>query len=312
LIAVKLLSKSLTVVASLVAAQALAASRPLVEVRFDLNEPVYRAQFNSQTNLANGTSELQQFQTGVARKLETLLGQRLGFLQFGPATNAYRLLVSIEREPTANPLEQLVHTHFSLRLSDPSSPRLLGQLQWEFRPVQEYINSVVPETFLEEITNRLSVKLDQDLPTAMTLLFSQIPVAEEVYIVIDPAAVLCVLPFSFSEIEADRETGFEFETQKQQGPMRVVLHHGASAIAQSDAVLTNLPSPYLTGIVAQEDAARVRLDQSHSNQHFPHTKFGELGTTSGPIKGPGVFVTYYVHLLPTVSGTNLPSGFLFQ
>jgi hypothetical protein len=248
-----------------------------------------------------------EFEGRVARALEEVLAERLAFLCFAPGSNAFRLTVSIEGEPSASASEQLVATHFQLGLRAPGSVNQLGRLEWEFRPPADYINPAVPETFLEEITNRFVGKLEQDLPGAMAKIFSQVPIANEVYLWIDGGRILCVLPFSYSELEADSETGFEFETQKQEGPLRISEHHGACGVAQTDVVMTNLPPPYVTGIVAQEDPTCVRLDQSHSSQPYPHAPFNGLGTSSGPLKSQGVFVTYYVHLVPILGGPDLPS-----
>jgi hypothetical protein len=276
--------------------------RPRVEVLFRLAEPVYQKAFPVTADPGQAILTLASFETSVARALESVLSARIQYLQFGPGTNAYLLKVTLDRQQTGNTSTRLVPTILGIELA-------LGQgrsvrLEREFRPAREYIAPVVSENFQGEITNRFSNLLRVDLGSLVKEIFCYVPLGKEVYLCADQQDLFCVLPFSYSDIGADQDTAFEFETQRA-GTLVIDQHHGARGVMAPPGGLTNVPAAYRLGIPAVEDESVVRT--GHDGRRLKVTRFRDLSVTNGLVQGRGLYITDYIPMATPERGTTPPT-----
>jgi hypothetical protein len=265
--------------------------RPQVEVRFRLAEPVYQRAFPLTSDPARPSLTLSSFEARVSRALESALSARIQFLQFGPGTNSYPLTITLDRQATGNTTTRLVPTILAIELTYAQGKS--ARIEREFRPVREYTAPVVSDNFQGEITNRFANLLRLELSSLVKEIFCYVPLGKEVYLCADQQDMFCVLPFSYSDIGADQDTAFEFETQRA-GTLIIDQHHGARGVMAPPGGLTNVPPAYRLGIPAVEDESVVRLGPG--GRRVKVTRFRDLSITNGLVQGRGLYVTDYIPL----------------
>lgn len=266
---------SISLIVGSATSTARAESLPVIDVRFHLAEPTYRGAFLEQ--------ELQEFERRTAEQLRHHLKRRFGFLRFEPAEDALVLQITLDSE-RAGGGASLRATFFSIELQglprNPPAFRLTFRSDSDFGAGVEVENDV----FLEEVVRRMCTRLRENPDTLVDALFSRIPLASGVFLLVDDESRFCVLPFTYREMLAVPGTEFVLETRSTSIVAELQKHR--SRAIDTDLEI-RLEPPFNGGIVVKENPP----PQESSLDHIP---FDRLGAATGVIGTEGVYLTVYV------------------
>jgi len=174
---------------------AAAQTRPLIAVKFVLQESLYRNEYSPQDVL--------KIERGVADTLAQLLSRRFGFVQFDSAGTAPQTLVVTLNRKDLGSGAQRHETGFYVRLATAAAT---GQDRyWRmFRPMEEYLAARgTSAAFMKEVQARFEV---DELESIQDLLRS-IPISTQATLWQDAmAGIGWILPFRRADLCMDFET----------------------------------------------------------------------------------------------------------
>ena len=178
----------------LAATTAAAQTRPLIAVKFVLQEALYRNEYSPQDVL--------KIERGVADTLAQLLSRRFGFVQFDSSGTAPQTLVVTLNRKDLGSGAQRHETGFYVRLATAAA---MGQDRyWRmFRPIEEYLAARgTSAAFMKEVQARFEV---DELESIQDLLRS-IPISTQATLWQDATDIGWILPFRRADLCMDFET----------------------------------------------------------------------------------------------------------